>query len=325
MAQVSLKDRKVLVTGGAGVIGRELLTRLIKKSAKILSLDRYPLPEENEDGVFHIQRDLAADGLNEVCDFQPQIVFHLAAAFERSEESSEFWSINWRDNVMLSHRIVELIKDMPDLEVFVFASSYLIYLPSLYLSTSLRDEAVCLQEDDLIAPRNLCGAAKYYTEREINFVRDTLNPSLRTVHARIFRVYGCDSRDVISRWVRAALSGQEMEVYNRQNRFDFIFAGDVAEGLLRLAESPDASGPVNLGSGVARSIQDVLISVAKYVSPAKSRVKDLGTREYFEVSCANLARLKQLTGWVPAVDLKKGIEIIVEFEKRRARQETAYE
>lgn len=321
----SIKGKRVIVTGGAGVIGRELLTLLVEKGASILSVDRHPLPEGDWSAVFHIQKDLTTDSLDELRDFQPQIIFHLAAAFERSKESPEFWNTNWHDNVLLSHRVVDLAKEMPNLEVFVFASSYLVYSPSLYLSPSLRDDVVYLKEDDLIAPRNLCGAAKYYTEREIEFIKGVLKPSLRTIYARIFRVYGRGSRDVISRWVRAALFGQDMEVYNKENRFDFISARDVAEGLLRLAESPDAEGAVNLGSGVIRSIQDVLDVLLEYVPSAKMRIRDLGKREPFEASCADLARLKLLTGWVPSTDLEKDITVIVEFEQNRVDQEIAHE
>ena len=316
-----ISGKRVVVTGGAGVIGRELLRLLSQKGASILSVDRHPLPDGDWPGVLHVAKDLATDSLDELRDFKPEIVFHLAAAFERSKESPEFWNLNWRDNVVLSHRIVDLAKEMPDLEVFVFASSYLIYSPSLYLSSSLRGDVVCLKEDDVIAPRNLCGAAKEYTESEIEFLKGVLNPSLRAIYARIFRVYGCGSRDVISRWVRAALRGQDIEVYNRQNRFDFIFAGDVAEGLVRLADSPNAEGTVNLGFGVARSMQEVLDLLAEHVPTAKRRMQDLGTTEPFEASCADLTRLTQLTGWNPSTDLEAGINTIMDFAMHESKRE----
>jgi len=313
----SIDGKRVMVTGGAGVIGRELLKLVVEKGASTLSVDRELLPEGDWPGVFHVQKDLAKDDLDELFDFQPQIIFHLAADFERSKESPKFWGVNWHDNVILSHRIADLAKEMPNLEVFVFASSYLVYSPSLYLSPSLRDAVVYLKEDDLIVPRNLCGAAKYYTEREIEFVKG-LNPSLRTVHARIFRVYGYGSGEVISRWIRAALAGQDIKVYNKENRFDFIFARDVAEGLLKLAESSEAEGPVNLGSGVAWSIQDVLNILVEHVAKTKLKMVDLGTREPFEASCADLARLKQMTGWAPPIELTEGTKMVGKFEQNKS-------
>ena len=320
MEEYPIKNKRVLITGGAGVIGRELLKLLIERGANILSVDRHPLPRGSLRGVLHIQKNLATDSLVELRDFRPHIIFHLAAAFERSKESSEFWSTNWHDNLLLSHRIVDLTREMSNLEVFVFASSYLVYSPSLYLSPSLREDVVYLKEDSPIAPRNLCGAAKYYTERELEFVKEVLNPSLRIICARIFRVYGCGSRDVISRWVRAGFSGQDIEVYNKQNRFDFVFARDVAEGLLRFVETRDAQGLVNLGSGIARSIQDVLDLLIERIPTVRLKIRDLGIMEPFEASCADLTILKRLTGWAPPTSLEKGIEMVIEFERNRISQ-----
>ena len=58
----------------------------------------------------------------------------------------------------------------------------------------------------------------------------------------------------MSRWVRAALDGEPIAVYHAENRFDYIFSADVAEGLVRLSVSPRAAGIINLGSGNARPV-----------------------------------------------------------------------
>lgn len=315
------KDKRVIVTGGSGVIGRELLGMLSKAGANVLSVDRQP-PVEQFLGVSHLQAELAEDDLSKLVGFQPQIIFHLAASFERSTESPEFWTTNWHDNTLTSHRLVDIATKLSGLEAFVFASSYLIYSPSLYLSHSFRKSVVRLKETDMVNPRNLCGGSKYYTERELDFLRETRPSALRTVYARIFRVYGRGSKDIISRWVRAALLGQDIEVYNEQNRFDYIFAKDVAEGLFRLAASPQRSVCVNLGFGRARSIRDVLNCLEASVPGFKSKVKAMkGINEPFEASCANLAKLKEYTGWTPPTSLEDGIRTVIEFEQKQGGRE----
>ena len=237
--------------------------------------------------------------MTELQEFRPQVVFHLAAGFERSKESPEFWSANWHDNVLLSHRIVHLLKDSQEVGVFVFASSYLVYAPSLYLSPRVRERVVPLHEDSPISPRNLCGAAKYYTERELACVKELFDLPLRTVLARIFRVYGRGSRDVISRWVRAGIQGETIDLYNKESQFDFVFAGDVAEGLLRLAETPEAAGAVNLGSGSSRSIEELVGIIGGQISGTALKIRDAGQVEELEGSCADVTKLRALTGWVP--------------------------
>ncbi|MDA8090436.1 MAG: NAD(P)-dependent oxidoreductase [Nitrospiraceae bacterium] len=309
---ITLEGKRVLVTGGSGVIGRELLQQLASKGAQVLSSDRLPLPFAIE-GVSSLQMDLADHSLKELADFDPQIVFHLAAAFERSEETPDFWPVNWHDNILLSHRLVELASKLPNLESFIFASSYLVYSPDLYLS-SAPDQLRLLNEDDPKAPRNLCGAAKFYTEAELQFLKTYLRPHVRIINARIYRVYGRGSKDIISMWVRAALSGHKVELYNGQNKFDYVFAGEVAEGLVRLSESQRAQGAVNLASGRARAVKEV-ISIINQVFPGnKLEIVDTGNRQKFESSCADLSRLVEFTGWKPAVHLEAGIKLIADHE-----------
>jgi len=320
MKEISMKNKRILVTGGAGVIGQELLQLLSDKQAAVLSVDRHPLSRGEKPGVTHLRKDLAADKLEELVDFQPEIIFHLAATFERSRESPEFWKDNWLDNVLLSHRLCERLKEIRNLKALVFASSYLLYSTSLYLFPSVPGKVTYLKETDPIVPRNLCGAAKHYTEGEIRFVKEVENPLMRTVNARIFRVYGCGSKDVVSRWVRAAISGQEIRVYHKENRFDYVFAGDVAAGLLKLAESTAAAGVVNLSRGTSHRVEDVLNVLQELVPACRSKLKYIDVDEPYEASGADISRLKKLTGWTPPTSLKSGIKILLDFEEKQGNK-----
>ncbi len=314
MSKESFKNKKVLVTGASGVIGRELLRYLIEEEAYIMSVDRLPLPEGDWSGVEHLQKDLATDDLDELVNFNPEVIIHLAAAFERSEESPEFWEVNWHDNMLVSHNVVNLTKKMTDLKTFVFASSYLLYNTELYMSDKLQDVRF-LKETDKLSPRNLCGGAKFYTEKELEFIQELFLPDLRVVNARIYRVYGRGSKDIISRWVRMCLEGETLEVYNKDNQFDYVFAGDVAKGLLTLAQSPEASGIINLATGTPNPVSNLLKHFIEEGILEESRIVDKGTTEDFEASCADISKLKEVTGWQPPTDLKTGIKKIIAYEK----------
>jgi len=133
--------------------------------------------------------------------------------------------------------------------------------------------------------------------------------------SRIFRVYSYDSREIISRWIRAALKGEPIEVWGRKNHFDYIWAEDVAEGLIKLAETDvKNSGIINLGSGVAHSIDEV-------VNILKRKIPDLKVKETLinsptELSCADMTLFKELTGWLPQTSLEEGISKIIEHERK---------
>lgn len=311
----ALRGQRVVVTGGAGVIATELLAQLSAAGAEVLSVDRLPVAAPPP-GVRHLVADLAEDDLDPIAAFRPRYLLHLAATFERSVESPEFWAQNWADNVVATHRLVDVAAAMPEMASFVFASSYLIYDPSQYMTAAPAPEAVALRESDRIGSRNLCGAAKLYGEAELQFAEEVRRVPFRIVNARIFRVYGRGSRDVVSRWVRAALNGEPIDVYHPENRFDYVFSGDVAEGLMRMAAEPGARGVLNLATGRSRPVADVIRAVAQATGTTLT-VREQAVDEPFEASCAELSALRAALGWTPPNTLEEGVERLVAFERSR--------
>jgi nucleoside-diphosphate-sugar epimerase len=307
------KDKNVVVTGSSGVIGSVLVNRLVELGARVLSID-IASGEGLGTSVEHIQVDLSKEIPRRITDFDPEIVFHLAATFERTDEEPDYWKTSFKNNTLLSHELLSVISQCNSLKLIIFASSYLIYNPSIYLnSESIRS----LKESDSISPRNLVGLGKYYTERELDFIQKT-STQIHAVSARIFRVYGRGSRDVISRWIRSALKGETIEVYGRDGFFDYIYADDVAEGLVRISQADASQGMVNLGTGVARSVGDI-VSILQSEFPGL-QVRELDRESTKEGSCADMTRFKQLTGWAPSTSLNEGIRQVIDFEKRRRAQ-----
>jgi carbamoyl-phosphate synthase large subunit len=309
----ALRGQRVVVTGGAGVIATELLRQLSAAGAEVLSVDRLPVPEPPA-GVTHLVADLAVADLRPIAEFRPRYVLHLAATFERSVESPEFWEQNWTDNVVATHRLVELAATLPGVDAFVFASSYLIYDSVQYMTGHPAADGVALREDAGIGSRNLCGAAKLYGEAELRFAEEVQRVPFRLVNARIFRVYGRGSRDVVSRWVRAALAGETIDVYHAENRFDYVFSRDVAEGLLRMALTPGARGVLNLATGRARPVSDVIAAIERATGrplPATTHPVD----EPYEASRADTIALEAALGWKPSIMLEEGVEWLVAFER----------
>jgi len=305
------RNNRVLVTGASGVIGRTVVQRLAGLDVRLLAVDIAPGDAKGDAlnmGVDRLQADLSRADLGFIRAFDPHILFHLAATFERTEETPDFWESNFAHNLTASHRLLQAVQDCQSLRALVFASSYLIYDPKLYLDVP---KVHPLMESEAIAPRNLVGLAKYFTERELDFVGKTAH-QFRTISARIFRVYGRGSRDVISRWIRSALRGETIEVYNRDGRFDYIYADDVAEGLIKLAESPGAQGIVNLGFGTARSVADV-VEILRQEFPGL-QLRHTSMEGSSEGSCANMKYFSELTKWIPPTSLEQGIRQVVAYE-----------
>lgn len=311
--------KRVFVTGGAGVIGHALIALLLDRGARLWVGDLKPRPADWELSVRYRRGDLNTLTAEELDAFAPEVVFHLAATFERSVETYDFWEPNYRHNVRLSNHLVSLLKERSEVERVLFASSYLAYDPSRYILGDPATTPVTLSEADPLNPRNICGAAKLLHETELGFLQGfrPVAPRFDTVAVRIFRVYGRGSRDVVSRWVRLALAGQPLEVYQPLGMFDYVIADDVAEGLVRLAES-GATGVVNLATGRARRVADVVDILRRHFPDLEADTVAAPEALGFEASQADVTRLRALTGWVPEHALEDGIPLLIEHERRTA-------
>ena len=312
----------VLVTGGAGVIGRELIARLEQQGARVLCCDLKPRPAQFGPAVEYRRGDINHLAADTVAAFAPEVVVHLAATFERSTESEEFWDDNFWHNVRLSHHLMTLLRESSTVRRVVFASSYLIYDPALYGFDAPQTTPVRLSEEQPLEPRNICGAAKLLHEIELRFLTGFEQARFTSVSARIFRSYGRGSADVVSRWVRELLAdgSAELALYRKEGIFDYVFAGDVAEGLLRLGAS-DATGIVNLGSGRGRAVTELVEALRAHFPGLRTR--DVEAEIPWEAHEADLTRLEALTGWRPEVTLEQGVGQIVAHERERLGQREA--
>ncbi len=309
-----MHDKRIFISGGAGVIGTALVPLLLREGAHIWVGDLKPCPLEWKGKIRYRQGDLNTLTSDELASFNPEIVFHLAATFERSEESSLFFEENFHHNVQLSHHLIGCLQGSVALKQVIFASSYLIYNPTLYQFQQPSLTPILLKEDSLIYPRNICGAAKFFHELELRFLENFFKQEVTFISARIFRVYGRHSRDVISRWIRAALHDEKLMVYRSEGRFDYIFADDVAEGLMRLTKTT-FRGVINLGSGYARSIQEVL-EILKHYFPSL-RIEEIPSTIPFECSQADMQQFEEVTGWRPPHTLEMAIPKLIQFERQK--------
>ena len=310
-----MKKKRVFISGGSGVIGQELVKLLEKKGYLIFVGDLKPKPKQFSKDTLYYQGDLNYVDKNILKDFKPEIFIHLAATFERSTETYQFWNENYNHNVNLSHYLMDIMKELNSLKRVIFASSYLVYDPKLYLSKKIINKNSSLVENDNLNPRNLTGMAKLSHENELEFLSKFKNKKFTSASARIFRGYGKDSRDIISRWIRSLIRDESIQLYGKEGKFDFIYSKDTAKGISKLIENYKISGPINLGTGKARSIFEVIKILKVHFKNMKIREKDINIP--FENSEANIDKFIKRLKWSPDYSLEKAIPEIIKFEKSK--------
>ncbi|MEK7124186.1 MAG: NAD(P)-dependent oxidoreductase [Patescibacteria group bacterium] len=298
---MNLKNRRIIVTGGAGVIGKILVEKLFLQGAIIKCFDVISKPDGFPVAEY-CQKDLTRLSPVEFTDFNPDFIFHLAAALDSKKKEDDFLEINFSNNVLLSHKVVNAARHCKNLKKFIFASTYLIYDTNL---SGVPQKATKLKETNAVAVRNIYGAAKYYTEKELEFAK------FPSFSARIFRVYGRGSRDFISKSVRSAINSQAIELILKESSFDYIFADDAADGLIKLTER-DAFGTYNLGTGQSRKIKEIA-SILKIYFPDVI-ITELPKKGFYENSCADITKFKKAVNWLPKTSLEEGIKHLINYE-----------
>ena len=301
------KDKNILVTGGCGVIGRELIYKLVLFGANVRCVDFVDLPEELEKLPIEFYKvDLSDSKSQFLFRYNPDYVFHLAADFERSTESFDFWDSNFNNNVLASRNLLNKVMNCTNLKKIVFASSYLIYDKDLYTN-----DLTFLKETDVIQPRNLCGVAKLQTETDLNFINEFKDIDIAS--ARIFRVYGRGSRDIISRWVEDAYNNKTIKVFSKDNSFDYIYAEDVADGLIQICKRNLKHKVYNIGTGNSIPIHKIVdILKNKFTNLKIDFVDDV---IFPEKSSAHMGRLYEETMWQSKYDIEKGIDKVISYIK----------
>lgn len=305
--------KKIFVSGGSGVIGRRLVHDLYAKGYELLVGDLKRCPNDFKDlNINYREGDLNQMTLKELEDFSPDYFIHLAAAFERTEESYGFWKESFLNNVCLSNHLMSISMQLKSIKKVIFASSYLIYDEELYLSEGIKDPVI-LNESSPIYPRNLTGTAKLLHEKELDFIAAKCPHKFDICSLRIFRGYGYGSRDIISRWTRDLLHEKEITIFNAENSFDYIFCEDSSSAIINVLTSEHARGIINVAYGESVKIKDICRIFKLHFPNAKFKTKGKTIR--YENSQADISKLRETTEWKPEISIEEGIKKIIDYEK----------
>ena len=132
--------------------------------------------------------------------------------------------------------------------------------------------------------------------------------------ARVFVPYGpCEPPNkLVASVIRSLLRGDEAPCSSVDQRRDFIYVKDVASALVHLLKAK-IERLVNVGSGVARRLRDVVEAIGKQLGREDLiRLGALAQRKGDPpVILANVSRLRE-TGWRPGYALERGLAESIE-------------
>jgi nucleoside-diphosphate-sugar epimerase len=177
---------------------------------------------------------------------------------------------------------------------------------------------ICRESETPLRPSTLYGQCKSeLREWAEAFGRDS---SVSVAWARLFFLYGLREHParLVPSVARALLAGEVAECSAGTQRRDFLHIDDLADALLSILES-DIGGAVNVGSGEAIELKQVIETVAEYCG--RPDLVRLGARptpaSEPALLVADVSRLRDEVGWKPRIALEEGLKQIVDWWRTR--------
>lgn len=302
---------RTLVTGGAGFIGSHLCERLLNEGHDVICLDNFFTG--SKENIVHLMDnhhfELTRHDIIEPILLEVDRIYNLACPaspihYQYNPVKTTKTSVVGTINMLgLAKRVKARILQASTSEVY-------------------GDPEVHPQKEDYWGNVNCIGPRSCYDEGKR--VAETLmvdyhrQNSVDIKIVRIFNTYGPrmaenDGR-VVSNFIMQALRGEDITIYGdgTQTR-SFCYVDDLVEGMMRMMETPDFTGPVNLGNPDEFTMLELADKVIK-MTGSKSKLinkplpQDDPTQRQPDIS---LARGK--LDWKPGIKLEDGLKKTISY------------
>lgn len=316
---------RVVVTGGAGFLGRHLSARLLELGHEVLCLDnlltgrRMNIEELEKNPAFQFRSQDVSQPFQ--IEGAVDAVAHLASPAS-PPDYLKFPIETLKVGSMGTHNALELARTKG--ARYLQASTSEVY----------GDPHVNPQPESYwgnvnpIGPRSVYDEAKRFGEALAMAYYRKHSLDLRVV--RIFNTYGpwmrANDGRVVSNFINQALIGKELTVYGDGNQTrSFCYASDTIEGIARLLllepdssgastteESPEIHQPVNVGNPREMTVLEIAKLIVE-MTGSSGQIKFLPLpADDPKVRQPDISRAKRLLGWEPRVELREGLSKTIE-------------
>ena len=306
------RQKRILVTGGAGFLGSHLCDRLVTEGHEVICLDNFFSGSKRNIGHLLgkpnfelVRHDLVQPVFLEVDEIYnmacPASPIHYQYNPVKTVKTNVMGAINM---LGLAKRIKAKILQASTSEIY-------------------GDPKVHPQKEDYWGNVNTIGPRSCYDEGKrcaetlfYDYYRQN-NVNIRVV--RIFNTYGPrmhpnDGR-VISNFVVQALTNQDITVFGdgSQTR-SFCYVDDLIEGLIRMMNGPDTCvGPVNLGNPGEFSILTLAELILKLTASQSKIVFEPLPKDDPLQRQPDIGLAKQRLDWEPKTDLQEGLKRTIDY------------
>lgn len=310
---------RILVTGGAGFLGSHLIDRLMEQGHEVVCLDNYFTGCKRNilKWIGHPYFEIVRHDITEPIRLEVDQIYHLACP--ASPVHYQYNPVKTiKTNVMGTLNMLGLAKRVK--ARFFLASTSEVY----------GDPDVHPQVEEYRGNVNPIGMRACYDEGKR--VAETLafdyhhQSGVDIRVARIFNTYGPrmqqnDGR-VVSNLIVQALRGIPLTVYgDGQQTRSFCYVSDLIEGIMRLMNNEEHTGPVNLGNPDEYTILQLAEAVQNAIDPNVEIQFEPLPQDDPRRRQPDITKARTWLGWEPTVPLEEGLKLTIEdFRERLAAE-----
>jgi nucleoside-diphosphate-sugar epimerase len=313
----------ILVTGGAGMIGSNLVKRLVAMGHEVHVVDnlwrgrREYLLDANDKPVIDFEhrlhvRDLTEAGAMDDLLAGIDYVYHLADIVAGIGYVFNHQGSIFRQNLLINSNVIDSVRRHP-VDGFIYVGTACSFPQKMQFGV----EAPPLKEEDLYPadPESAYGWSKLMGEYETQLLEE--ESGVPTAVLSLHNVYGapCDysesSGQVIPSLIRKAIEypAQPFVVWGSgaQGRA-FVHVDDIVDGLVAAMDRGMGQGAIQLGPDICTTIREVAETIVE-VSGKNIEIEFDTTRpEGDRGRCADYSKARRVLGWSPRVSLRDGME-----------------
>ena len=301
-----MKSKSILITGGAGFIGKHLLKRLLASNHRLTVVDNLSVNQKNQlpKKVKFFKANIENPSILKIFKkVKPEVVFHLAADNRVTNSPEE----TIKANVIGTFNVLKTSQTAKVNQV-IFTSSAAVYGESKIFP---------IKETHPTKPISAYGISKLTGELYCQqFQKD-----FKTSIFRFANVYGpgqssSSEGGVVSIFINKLLKNQKPIIYgNGKQTRDFIYVADVVDALILSLNQPQ-NHTLNIGSNQPTTIIDLLELTAKLTGKSGQFIKKPNRPVEIETSLFSRSLAQKTIGWKPKTSLESGlIETIKHFNQ----------
>jgi UDP-glucose 4-epimerase len=298
-----MKNKKILITGGAGFIGSHL-SETLSKNNEVVVLDKLLRGNKllNNNKIKFIYGDVRDYSLVEKVSKGCDVIFHLAALLGVEMVSRN--NILTMDTEFIGMKNVCRAALKNNIKKIAYTSSSGVYGKLNFEKN--------VSEDTLVVPASAYALSKKFNEIYLENMNKQYG--LKSVSFRLFNIYGPrqDNRMVIPRFYNQCISGKDITVYKdgKQTR-DFTYIDDCIYSMIEATKKIKNYEILNISRGADMKIIEIA-KLLKTMTGSKSKIKFIAVPknlEEFQVKkrCGNSKKLKNLINYKPTTSILDGL------------------